>query len=279
MSGHSHRLPTGAPHGGDGAEADGMSAGGDLSREAVAGLMPERPLRAYPAMMSTEAEALAWSRRGAPGGALVVAAYQASPRGRSGLERTGLVEADRGLGFSMVLRPDLHPERQGWSYIAASCALADVLDTGDADGRLTLVWPDEVRVDGELVAAVGVQAEASPSAVRWTVVTVLVGGVTPPRAPLLARLVEALERRHDEPSEAVLAEYRERCATLGERVRARLLPLGPAGPEVIGHAVDVLADGALVVEPDDDRRVAVPPQDLGHLERPGSGPRPPEATR
>lgn len=271
------RGPRGA-RGGDGATADGMSAGGDLSREAVADLMPDRPLRAYPAMMSTEAEALAWGRRGAPSGALVVAAYQASPRGRSGLERPGLIEPDRGLGFTLVVRPDLHPERQGWSYVAAGCAAADVLAADRPDEEVSLVWPDEVHVGGRLTAALGVHSELGPSSVRWAAVTVLVSGVVPPRTRLLARLVEAIESRHDAPTEEVLADYRERCGTLGRRVRARLLPLGPSGPEVTGVAVDVLADGALVVDPPDDRRVAVPPQDLGHLEDPDDAPRPPEAT-
>ncbi len=270
--------PTGPePRGGDGAAADGGSTGGDLAREAVAARMPDRPLRADPALMSTEAEAMSWGREGAPAGALVVAAYQASPRGRSGLDRSELIEPGRGLGFSLVLRPELGPERSGWSYPVATGAVAGVLADHRPDAAVTTEWPDEVHADGGLTAAVGVPAELGPSGVRWAVVTVLVGGLRPPRTGVLARLVEAVEAHHGRPREQVLDDYRARCETLGSRVRARMLPLGATGPTVTGRAVEVLADGSLVVAPDEGgRRVAVPPQDLGHLEDPDTGPRPPE---
>ena len=62
-----------------------MALGDDLSAEALAAVLPGRPIRAYPALLSTEADALAWARAGAPSGALVAAAYQAAPRCRAGL--------------------------------------------------------------------------------------------------------------------------------------------------------------------------------------------------
>ncbi|HWH34036.1 MAG TPA: hypothetical protein VNT56_01805 [Acidimicrobiales bacterium] len=55
----------------------------DLSAGVLAAALPDRPLRSYPAPLSTEADALAWARAGAPVGAVVVADYQAAPRGRS----------------------------------------------------------------------------------------------------------------------------------------------------------------------------------------------------
>ena len=253
----------------------GMSLEGseDLTRERVADLLPERPLRVYPALLSTEAEAMAWARRGAPDGALVVAGYQASPRGRSGLEWAGEQEAGRGLGFSLVLRPDLPADREGWLYVVALAALADVL-LGQGGGALH--WPDEIRDQSRLRAAVGVQTEPSGDRLRWAVVNVLVPGADPPRAPLLAQLVEAVTTRARQAPQRVLDDYREGCATLGRRVRARLLPLGPAAPTVTGAARDVLEDGALVIETDEDERVAVTPHGLGHVEEPdeGDGPSP-----
>ena len=66
----------------------------------------------------------------------------------------------------------------------------------------------------------------------------------------------------------MLADYGRRCATIGRRVRARLVPLRPGGPHVTGTALRALADGALLIEPDDGRRVAVPPPSLGVLESP-----------
>lgn len=234
----------------------------DLGQAQVAAALGGRPVRAYPALLSTEAEALAWSRSGGPAGAVVVADYQAAPRGRGGWPWQ--VQPGRGLGFSLILRPDLPPEREGWLYLVASLALGDVLASPGAG----FAWPDAVHAEGgePVLARLGVHVELGPHRTEWAVVTVLVEDAQPPRAPLLARLATAVEERAAEPAPVVLAAYRSRCLTLGRRVRARLVPLGPAGPELTGEAVDVLTDGALVLHTARGSRVAVRPPNLGLLE-------------
>ncbi len=231
----------------------------DLTAEAVADVLPGRPVRSYPAMLSTEADALAWARAGAPEGAVVVAEYQAAPRGRGGQPWTVL--PGEGLGFSLVLRPQLTVEREGWIYAVAVSGLADV-----AGEEAAITWPDEVWRGGKRVGAVGVQCQLGPEGTDWAVITLLVEGASPPRAQLLSEVVEAVERRYRSDPESVLADYLARCATLGRKVRARLIPMGPAGPTVVGVAVDCLLDGALVLENELHRRVAVRPQHLGLLE-------------
>ena len=230
-----------------------MELSGDLAAELLTERMPGRPVRSYPALLSTEAEALAWARAGAPAGAVVAAEYQASPRGRAGLE--WYPEPGRSLAFSLILRPGLPPAREGWLYAVAVSALADL-----AEGAIE--WPDSVPGHG----AVGIHAELGPAAVEWAIANVLVENVAPPRAPLLARAVEAIESRLAEPSTRVLADYLRRCLTIGRDVEARLVPMGPSGVRVSGTARTVLADGALVLEQEDGRRIAVRPQGLGVLE-------------
>lgn len=244
-----------------------MELAGDLSAAELAAALPGRAVRGYPALLSTEADALAWARGGAPEGAVVAAEYQASPRGRSGLEWR--VRADADLAFSLILRPRLPAEREGWLYTVATSGLADAI--GPA---ATIEWPDEVRVDGERAGAVGVHVELGPDGTDWAVLNVLVVGARPPRAPMLGRVVEAIEERYRSPTVPVLADYLRRAETIGRSVVARLLPLGPAAPQVAGRAVSALADGSLVVETADARRVAIPPQSLGLLEEPED---PPEA--
>jgi BirA family biotin operon repressor/biotin-[acetyl-CoA-carboxylase] ligase len=217
---------------------------GDLSAQALARLLPDRPLRSYPALLSTEADALAWARAGAPEGAVVVADYQASPRGRGGLPWT--VRAGAALGFSLVLRPHLARSREGWMYTVASSGVADALGA-----EATIEWPDAVHVAGGPAGAVGVHVELGPTATAWAVVNALIGEPAAPRGPLLAR---------------VLADYVARCDTLGRTVRARLLPLGPGGAEVAGRAARCLNDGALVIETPAGERIAVTPHSLGLLE-------------
>lgn len=235
----------------------------DLAHDVVAGELPDRPLRTYPALLSTEADAMAWARDGGPHGALVVADYQASPRGRGGLPWQ--VRAGEGLGFSLLLRPSLEPAREGWLYTVATCALADVV-AEDHGSSTTVRWPDEIRLNERRAAAVGVHAEPGAEGIDWAVVTALIVEAEPPRAPLLGRAVGAIERRLAETTDDVLADHEGRCATLGRRVEAHLVPLGPAGTRIEGDAVGCRADGALAIETGPGRRIAIPPRDLGRLE-------------
>lgn len=246
-----------------------MEVMSDLDARQVAAALGDRAFRSYPAVLSTEVMAMAWARTGAPSGSVVVADYQASPRGRGGLPWT--VRQGRGLGFTLILRPELEPEREGWPYVPALLALHDVVGTQDSG----LAWPDGVHTAGTVLARLGVYVELGPARTEWVSVTVLVEDASPPRAPLLGRLVQALERRMGAPAEQVLADYLPRCTTLGPALRARLIPMGPGGPEVTGEAVDVLADGALVLLTARGNRVAVPPQNLGLLEPPTTAVEPP----
>src|SRR5215213_9834841 len=129
--------------------------------------MPGRAVRSYPALLSTEADARAWARTDAPAGAVVVADYQASPRGRGGLPwqcRPG-----RDLCFSLILRPDLTPDHEGWLYVAAAVATLDALG---GDG--TVVWPDRVERPGGNSADVAAHAGLGAGGVDWAVVNILV---------------------------------------------------------------------------------------------------------
>ena len=232
----------------------------DLDAAVLTAALGDRPVRAYPALLATEPVAMAWAREGAPSGAVVVADYQASPRGRGGWPWT--VRPGEGLGFTVILRPELPPEREGWPYVPCLLALHDVVGRSGSG----LVWPDAVTdPDGTPLARLGVYVELGPATTQWAAATVLVERATPPRGRLLARLLRAMEQRLEQPPEQVLGDYRSACTTLGEQRRARLIPLGPGGPEVTGEAVDVLADGALVLRTVRGSRVAVPPQNLGLL--------------
>lgn len=236
-----------------------MELSGDLEEAVLAALLPDRPIRSYPALLSTEADAQAWARSGGPAGAVVAAEYQASPRGRAGLEWR--IVPGEGLAFSLLVRPRLTAAREGWLYVAATVGVGDALGSDT-----TLEWPDEVRRDGLRVGAVGVHSELGQEGVEWAVVSVFAVEARPPRAPLLAAIVAAVEERVASPVVPVLADYLRRCDTIDRQVRARMIPLGPGGVVIAGRAANVLGDGALVIETEDGRRLAVRPQSLGVLE-------------
>jgi BirA family biotin operon repressor/biotin-[acetyl-CoA-carboxylase] ligase len=232
---------------------------GELTAEELENALPGRPVRFYRALLSTEADALAWARSGAPDGGVVAAEYQASPRGRAGLEwhptpRESVV-------FSLVLRPRLPVEREGWLYTVAALGLADALGA-----EATIHWPDEVLVSGASAGAVATQTGLGGGGIEWAVVNVLIAQPLPPRAAAIARAVQAIENRGRDRPAALLADYLRRCVTIGRRVSARLIPLGPGGVVITGTAVNARTDGSLVLERDDGVRVAVRPQSLGLLE-------------
>ena len=258
--------PAGAATAGEGSESD-------LSEASLAAALGDRPFRTYPALLSTEAVAHAWAREGAPEGAVVVADYQVSPRGRGGLP--WIVQQGRDLGLTLLLLPVLAHEREGWPYVSCLLALHDVVGTPGGG----LEWPDEVRdPEGEVRARVGVYVELGPSRTEWLSVTVLIERPDSPRPELLARLCDALEKRGDAPPGQVLSDYLARCTTLRRSHRAFLIPMGAGGvggPEVTGEGVDVLADGALVLLTPKGNRVAIPPHNLGYLDKPAAEVAPP----
>lgn len=236
-----------------------MAVSEDLAAEALQALMPGRELRSYPALLSTDADAVAWARAGAPAGAVVAADYQAAPRGRGGLPWTCRPGLD--LGFSVVLRPRLAPDDEGWLYVAASLAVLDGLP-GDA----AVSWPDRVHRGGATVADVAGHAGLGPSGtIEWAVINVLVPDAAGPRGPLLARLVERIEAVQV-PAADALARYSEHCDTLGRDVTAHLIPVWPDGVQIAGRAAAVKPDGALVIEEAEGRRIAVRPQHLARLD-------------
>jgi len=238
-----------------------MELSGDLSPEALARIIPGRGFRAYPAMLSTDSEAAAWARAGAPEGALVVAGYQASPRGRAGI--SWQVDHDNDLAFSLILRPELPALREGWMYTVSTSGLAD--SVGE-EGRIE--WPDEVYVGDRRAGAVGIQM-GMEGRNQWAVVTIHVLGASRPRGPLLRQVVEAVEARYRSPDGQTLSDYLPRCRTIGRRVDARLMVAGPTGATVEGRAVGSLPDGGLVLLTDSGSRIVVRPQHLGFIERRG----------
>lgn len=229
-----------------------------LDEDAVAAALGARPCRFFPAILSTAAEAQSWARREAPAGAVVVAGYEAAPRGRAGRPwDVGPQDAT----FSQVLRPGLSPEREGWLYAVAAVALVDLLGAG-----AQWHWPDLVTRDDQPVAHIGVHAELGPAQVDWAVATILLRAPDEPPAAVIAGAAEALDRALSREPGPVLARLRSSCATLGGQVRALMIPMGPGGPRVEGTAADLKDDGALVIATPAGGRIAVRPQHLGELE-------------
>ena len=234
-----------------------MEAGGDLTEDALAAVLAARPLRSYPALVSTGAAAFDWAGSGAPDGAVVVADYQLSPRGHGG--RPWTVTQGRGLGFSVVLHPQLAAEREGWLYTVVAGALAELRGP-----EATIQWPDVIRVGDEVAAAVAIRTRLGQTGVEWAVVDVLVPDAEPPRGELLGAVLDAIDERRAAAAATLIEHYERRCETIGRQVRVRFI--AGTGPKVEGRAVATLDDGALLLELASGSRAPVRPQDVRAVE-------------
>src|SRR5207302_7075942 len=106
---------------------------------------------------STNADAAAAARAGAPEGLVVVAESQTAGRGR--LDRQWLSPPRAGLTLSVVLKP---PSRYQWLPLLAGVALVEtVRRPGELDA--VLKWPNDLLIDGRKCA--GILAESVGDAV------------------------------------------------------------------------------------------------------------------
>jgi BirA family biotin operon repressor/biotin-[acetyl-CoA-carboxylase] ligase len=209
---------------------------------------------------STNADALALARDGAPEGVVFVADHQTAGRGRLG--RTWQAPPGSSLLVTVLLRP---PEDQAELVtFAAAVSMAEAVEA-TTGVRALLKWPNDLTVEDRKLA--GVLAEADwhddgvvvcvgigvncnwpddvPSELREALVALNhLTGVEVDRRALLDVFLGALDTRYPKLDRAgLLLAWRARSATLGRAVRVDL------GTEVVeGTAADVTVEGHLVVE-------------------------------
>jgi BirA family transcriptional regulator, biotin operon repressor / biotin---[acetyl-CoA-carboxylase] ligase len=243
-------------------------------------------IRRFDTIDSTNRYLLEEARAGAPDGVVAVAEHQSAGRGRLG--RRWEAPAGANLLVSILLRPGLPaPYRHLASAVVALAAAAAARSVAEVE--LGVKWPNDLLgPDGRKVAGVlaeGDLAGGGPSGtdgsaaivvgiginVNWPAKEAdlpddLVGTATSlsqqaghpvDRSAVLDALLGALEPRLVDlgtPAGRIRQadELRSRCTTIGTPVRIEL-----AGTGFEGTAVDVTAEGHLVVDVDGTRRTVV----------------------
>lgn len=225
------------------------------------------------------------SRAEGPAGAVLVTEEQVAGRGRSG--RRWSCPAAAGLMFSVAVDVTvIPPARRAWTGVALALAVTAAFESV-AQVRATLKWPNDVLVDGAKCG--GLLAEAAGDLVlvgaglnislerselpRPDATSLLLVGARVDRNALLAAVLDEFGRlladwraaRGDVDRAGLRPAYLKACSTIGSSVRLEL----PGGAAVTGTAVDVDADGAIVLE-SAGGRVRYSAGDVVHL-RPAPG--------
>jgi BirA family transcriptional regulator, biotin operon repressor / biotin---[acetyl-CoA-carboxylase] ligase len=185
---------------------------------------------------STNRLAADLARAGAADGLLVRADHQTAGRGRRG--RTWESRPGASLLVSVVLRP-----APALVTLAAGVAAAEACEAV-AGVETTLKWPNDLLVDGAKVGGILSELVAGAAVVGLGVNLSWAPAGAATLGPEAGReaLLHAYLARLDAPGD-VLTRYRDRCTTLGRRVRVEV-----PGGTVEGLATDVDEEGRLLVD-------------------------------
>lgn len=245
---------------------------------------PVSELRVLAETGSTNAELMEWAAAGAPDYAVVTASHQTAGQGRLGRSFEGAPGSV--LPVSMVFSTEgVSPEQ--WSLISLLAGLA-VADTLRETCGLApeLKWPNDVLVDGRKICGILTQAANTKQGTALVVgiginvamteaelpvphatSVLLAGGTTLDRNDIAVALIRALRNRQnlwrDGNVSELLAEYREKCTTLGAEVRAEL----PGDKVIVGKAEDINDGGSLIVRDAAGGKHVVTAGDVQHLRR------------
>lgn len=220
----------------------------------------------------------------APDGTVVVAEYQTKGRGRLGRKW----ESPRGVNIytSIILRPNFPPSDAPMTTLVASVALVrPVRELYGLDAGIK--WPNDMLISGKKSAGILTEMSAEPDRVRHIVLGVGIDvnmpqGAFPEeirdistsimlelgrkvnRAELLRSFLSELERCYtmlvNGERARLLDEWRELSAMLGKRVRVTTLTTVTEGT-----ALDISAEGYLLVRKDDGAVVTITSGDVGIL--------------
>jgi BirA family biotin operon repressor/biotin-[acetyl-CoA-carboxylase] ligase len=215
-----------------------------------------RPLLYQPVTGSTNDDALAAARSGAPHGSLFVADEQTRGRGRRG--NTWLAAPGESLLFSVLLRPELELSQVSALTLAIGLALRDAI-APHISAEAQLKWPNDLYVEGKKLSGVLVESQLQGDRLQAVVVGIglnvttrdfppeiagratslaLLGAAALEREPLLHELLLAIAVRVEAYERAgvagILDELHAADALRGQRVRVD----GPSGPSGLASGFD-----------------------------------------
>jgi BirA family biotin operon repressor/biotin-[acetyl-CoA-carboxylase] ligase len=234
-----------------------------------------RDIRVFQETTSTNDVVEKLARDGVKEGVVVFAESQSKGRGRLG--REWLSPPQKGLWFSVLLRPDLRPQETTQLMVASATALARAIQVASSL-EPEIKWPNDIVIRGRKVAGILTELSAELDHVKYVILGIGVNvnlnsgdfpvelrklatslkaeaGRPISRPELAAAILLELDRDYARVGaghfDVVADEWAARCSTLGHQVVIRV-----GDRQIRGRAETLDEDGALLLR-----------SEHGHLER------------
>jgi BirA family biotin operon repressor/biotin-[acetyl-CoA-carboxylase] ligase len=249
--------------------------GDDIRSQLPPDILLGRDIRIFRETASTNQLVDQMGLSGENEGLAVFAESQTHGRGRLG--RKWISPQNKGLWFSVLLRPPLRPPEMTQLTVIAATALTRAIRQV-TDLKPDIKWPNDILINGRKVAGVLTEMSAEPDRVLHAVLGIgvdvnleetdfppelhsiatslrLESGAPVMRSTLAVRLLEALDQDYKRilkgEFEAVAEEWESQCITLGKHVRIHQMDR-----TFEGYAESLDSEGALMIR-----------NPTGHLER------------
>ncbi len=225
---------------------------------------------------STNNYAKKMANEGCPHGTVIVAERQKLGRGRVG--RQWQSDNNSGLWFSIVVRPDLEPERVQIITLAASIAVVEGARS-ELGINCGIKWPNDIILDSSKLGGILTELSAEPGHVNYVVVGIGINvnqtlsdfdtdlqnkatsiyiktGKKCSRVKLLSSILSSFEEIYGAflkgRAEEIINRWNRYSVTIGKEVKIVSKDI-----EYIGTAQSIASDGKLVVKCKDGKTINV----------------------
>ncbi len=228
----------------------------------------------HPSVDSTNRVAKALAYHGAADGAIVVAEEQTGGKGR--LDRKFFSPRGKGIWFSVILRPNLLPKDAPKCTLMAAVAIAEAMKRFDLKAEIK--WPNDIMFDGRKLVGILTEMTGEIGKVSYIVIGVginvnisrsefpdelkdiaaslsEISSYEISRVKLFRAILEEFDKIYREiianGFDKVIKRWKDYNITLGKNIQ---VISAIDGKSFTGKAVDLNADGALVVETGNGRQ-------------------------
>jgi len=240
----------------------------------------------FHALDSTNSKAYQLALNDAEEGEVVIAESQEKGRGRLG--RHWFSPPFLNLYISIILRPKISPHQASLITLMAAVATADAIQK--FSGLLPLIkWPNDILLHDRKVAGLLNEIHSEMDRIHFVILGIGVNlnmsekmfskeirsvatslkiemGQTISRKAFLQSLLQELEKWYTifikEGNAIILKAWRDRAHIKGRRVKVTSF-----GEKLVGMAVDVDSDGALILETEDGKRERVVAGDIEYKKK------------